>query len=215
MLHHSSSGGFYTTEESAPFTILRLKDGMDTAQPSTNGVSASNLFRLAALLGNESYSAKAKETVNAFEVEILQYPWLFVSLLAAVVTARLGVSEVGLQEGEEVPALPRAEARVFRRSQPRGVEQGDEASPAAERAEQQPGVEGGQRGGEEAGGAVVDVEKQCAVVRHGSRPCTASLACKRHSMHDKRVVAGRSAPYDHLLAKFMEDKGESQGRQQS
>jgi uncharacterized protein YyaL (SSP411 family) len=64
---------------------------MDTAQPSTNGVSADNLFRLAALLNDGTYAARARETVNAFEVEILQYPWLFVGLLAAVVTARLGV----------------------------------------------------------------------------------------------------------------------------
>lgn len=114
MLHRSSSGGFYTTEESAPFTILRLKDGMDTAQPSTNGASANNLFRLAALLGDKSYSARAKETVNAFEVEILQYPWLFVGLLAAVVTARLGVSgPVVLRADEEAAPLPRAEAKVF------------------------------------------------------------------------------------------------------
>ncbi|OIW31311.1 spermatogenesis-associated protein [Coniochaeta ligniaria NRRL 30616] len=92
MLHRSSSGGFYSTEESAAFTILRLKDGMDTAQPSTNGLSAANLFRLAALLNDKTYSARARETINAFEVEILQYPWLFVGLLGAVVTARLGVA---------------------------------------------------------------------------------------------------------------------------
>lgn len=114
MLHRSSSGGFYSTEESAPSAILRLKDGMDTAQPSTNGVSANNLFRLAALLHDKTYSARAKETVNAFEVEILQYPWLFVGLLAAVVTARLGVSgPVVMRHNEEVPSLPRAEARAF------------------------------------------------------------------------------------------------------
>lgn len=121
MLHRSSSGGFYTTEESAPFTILRLKDGMDTAQPSTNGLSANNLFRLAALLNDKTYSARARETVNAFEVEILQYPWLFVSLLVAVVTARLGVpgpvvvtsrGDEGQSDAEKLPLLPRAEARA-------------------------------------------------------------------------------------------------------
>ncbi|KAB5562702.1 hypothetical protein GE09DRAFT_1109260 [Coniochaeta sp. 2T2.1] len=133
LLHRSSSGGFYTTEEAAPHAILRLKDGMDTAQPSTNGVSASNLFRLAALLNDRSYSARARETVNAFEVEILQYPWLFVGLLGAVVSARLGVTgrvvviSRGKEEGEgvgEEEVLPRADAKAVLRVKAGGEGEG-------------------------------------------------------------------------------------------
>lgn len=122
--HLSSSGGFYATAESAPHLILRLKDGMDTSQPSTNAVSASNLFRLALILGStrgsrrqsvstgvasptvqsltgNDYERLARETVRAFEVEMLQYPWLFSGLLTSVVTARLGgelQSVVGVDE---------------------------------------------------------------------------------------------------------------------
>ncbi|GKT96519.1 DUF255 domain protein [Colletotrichum tofieldiae] len=86
----SNCGAFYTTAENAPHTILRLKDGMDTALPSTNAVSVSNLFRLGIMLSDEAYTAIARESINAFEAEILQYPWLFPSLLSGVVTARLG-----------------------------------------------------------------------------------------------------------------------------
>lgn len=86
----SSCGAFYTTPENAPHTILRLKDGMDTALPSTNAVSVSNLFRLGIMLSDEVYTALARESINAFEAEILQYPWLFPGLLSGVVTARLG-----------------------------------------------------------------------------------------------------------------------------
>ncbi|KAF6808629.1 duf255 domain protein [Colletotrichum musicola] len=86
----SPCGAFYTTPENAPHTILRLKDGMDTALPSTNAVSASNLFRLGVTMGDEAYTALARETINAFEAEILQYPWLFPGLLSGVVTGRLG-----------------------------------------------------------------------------------------------------------------------------
>lgn len=69
---------------------------MDTSLPSINAVSASNLFRLGALLDDERYSALAKGTVNAFEAEMLQHPWLFPGLLGGVVTARLGFQgEVG------------------------------------------------------------------------------------------------------------------------
>lgn len=90
MAHHSACGGFYSTDDDASHVILRLKDGMDTAQPSTNAVSTSNLFRLGFILGDTHYTKLARETINAFEVEALQYPWLFIGLLSGVVTARLG-----------------------------------------------------------------------------------------------------------------------------
>ncbi|KAL1865912.1 hypothetical protein Daus18300_007024 [Diaporthe australafricana] len=90
MAHHSACGGFYSTADEASHVILRLKDGMDTAQPSTNAVSTSNLFRLGFVLGDTSYVKIAHETISAFEVEALQYPWLFIGLLSGVVTARLG-----------------------------------------------------------------------------------------------------------------------------
>ncbi|KXH47977.1 hypothetical protein CNYM01_02565 [Colletotrichum nymphaeae SA-01] len=50
----------------------------------------------------------------------------------------------------------------------------------------------------------IDVERQCGVPLREGRWCGGSLACKRHSMGSKRAVAGRSAPYDQLLATFME-----------
>jgi uncharacterized protein YyaL (SSP411 family) len=113
---NAHSGGFYSTESAtlSP-TILRLKSGMDKAHPSTNAVSASNLFRLGTLLDTEAYVLQARETVNAFEAEILQYPWLFVSLLTGVVTARLGVKRVEVRKGDAEGlrrwyTTPRAEA---------------------------------------------------------------------------------------------------------
>lgn len=90
MAHHSACGGFYSTSDDVQDVILRLKDGMDTAQPSTNAVSISNLFRLGFILGDTHCIKIARETINAFEVEALQYPWLFIGLLGGVVTARLG-----------------------------------------------------------------------------------------------------------------------------
>ena len=120
----SSSGGFYSTEEDAPHTILRLKDGMDTSIPSTNAVSASNLFRLGAALGDARYTKLAKETVNAFEIEMLQHHFLFVGLLTGVVSARLGGQYYFVHEDETTSAstqafmakyyaTPRAEARTL------------------------------------------------------------------------------------------------------
>ncbi|KAH8662360.1 spermatogenesis-associated protein [Xylariales sp. PMI_506] len=83
-------GGFYCTTRDTPHILLRVKDAMDTTRPSDNTVSASNLFRLGALLDDSKYTHMAKETINAFEAEMLQYPYLFPGLLSLVVSWRLG-----------------------------------------------------------------------------------------------------------------------------
>lgn len=88
------AGGFFSTPENQPDILVRTKDGMDSAEPSTNGVSASNLFRLGSLLNDEDYERKAKRTVSAFEVEIGQHPGLFTGMMANVVAAKLGMKSL-------------------------------------------------------------------------------------------------------------------------
>lgn len=56
----------------------------------------------------------------------------------------------------------------------------------------------------------VDVERQCGVSKDGV-PCARSLTCKSHSMGAKRAVAGRSLPYDMLLAAYQK---KNQAKQQ-
>ncbi|KAI9752956.1 MAG: hypothetical protein M4579_005387 [Chaenotheca gracillima] len=86
-----SSSGFFCTEAGATDLILRLKDGMDSAEPSSNGVSAQNLYRLSSLLEDASYAEYAQRTTRAFEAEILQHPFLFSSMMPAVVGGVLGI----------------------------------------------------------------------------------------------------------------------------
>lgn len=74
--------------------LFRLKTGTDAATPSTNGVIAQNLLRLSSLLEDESYKTLARQTCNAFAVEILQHPFLFVNLLDVVVGLEVGVKTV-------------------------------------------------------------------------------------------------------------------------
>ncbi|KAI1164206.1 SCA7-domain-containing protein [Nemania serpens] len=57
----------------------------------------------------------------------------------------------------------------------------------------------------------VDVEKQCGVLLANGQPCARSLTCKSHSMGSKRAVAGRSLPYDMLLAAYQK---KNQAKQQ-
>lgn len=58
----------------------------------------------------------------------------------------------------------------------------------------------------------VDVERQCGVILPNGQPCARSLTCKSHSMGAKRAVAGRSLPYDMLLAAYQK---KNQAKQQS
>jgi uncharacterized protein YyaL (SSP411 family) len=95
--------GFFSTPEHQTDLIMRLKDGMDNAEPGTNGVSAQNLDRLGALLEDEEYTKRARETASAFEAEIMQHPFLFPSMMDVVVAGKLGVRHVVVTgKGERV-----------------------------------------------------------------------------------------------------------------
>lgn len=67
---------------------------MDNAEPSTNGISASNLNRLGSMLFDLEYEKLAKKTALAFEAEIMQHPFLFASLMDAVVIGKLGMEGI-------------------------------------------------------------------------------------------------------------------------
>ena len=89
------STGFYTTPSPHPPDLLmRLKSGMDAAEPSSNNISARNLYRLSSIFDDAGYFEKAKETVEAFEAEVEQFPFTFSGMLGSVVMGRLGMKSV-------------------------------------------------------------------------------------------------------------------------
>jgi uncharacterized protein YyaL (SSP411 family) len=95
--------GFFSTPEDQTDLIMRLKDGMDNAEPGTNGVSAQNLDRLGALLEDDDYTQKARDTASAFEAEIMQHPFLFPSMMDAVVAGKLGIKHAVITgDGQKV-----------------------------------------------------------------------------------------------------------------
>ncbi len=101
--------GFFSTPANQPDILIRSKDGMDNAEPSTNGVSANNLFRLGSLLHDSECEGMAKRTVAAFEVEIGQHPGLFSGMMSSVVASKVGmqgITVVGV--GEAVDAILKA-----------------------------------------------------------------------------------------------------------
>jgi uncharacterized protein YyaL (SSP411 family) len=88
--------GFFSTEASAKDLIMRLKEGTDNAEPSANGVSAQNLFRLASMLGDAGYAEHAKRTCLAFAPEMQQHAFVFTSMLPAVVAGGAGMKSLVL-----------------------------------------------------------------------------------------------------------------------
>jgi len=96
------AGFFSTPYPHPPDLLLRLKSGMDAAEPSSNSISTRNLYRLSSMLDDASYAQKAKETMEAFEAEVEQFPYCFAGMLGSVVLARLGVKGVVITgNGEE------------------------------------------------------------------------------------------------------------------
>ncbi|KAL9619360.1 MAG: hypothetical protein Q9160_006040 [Pyrenula sp. 1 TL-2023] len=90
-------------------SILRLKSGTDTSLPSPNGVAALNLLHLSNILSNTpltsperhrneglaaDFALRAQFTLAAFAVEIIQHPFLFVTLIEAVVGKEVGFENI-------------------------------------------------------------------------------------------------------------------------
>ncbi|KIX08996.1 uncharacterized protein Z518_00074 [Rhinocladiella mackenziei CBS 650.93] len=90
----TTTGGYFQAEQSTPMEqIIRLKPGTDNALPSPNGIICTNLLYLSSYIQdkNAEYTAKARAVLDAFAVEMIQHPFLYVSLLSGVVMEQVGV----------------------------------------------------------------------------------------------------------------------------
>ncbi|KAK4698020.1 uncharacterized protein P7C71_g137, partial [Lecanoromycetidae sp. Uapishka_2] len=98
----SESSGFFTTPSPHPPDLLmRLKSGMDNAEPSSNNISARNLYRLSSMFEDASYFKLAGQTVHAFEAEVEQFPFTFAGMLSSVVMGCLGLKGIILTGNSE------------------------------------------------------------------------------------------------------------------
>lgn len=79
--------------------------GLDSQEPSTNGTSANNLFRLATILGDSKLDKYARQTCFAFSTELLQHPFLFSSLMPSIVASNLGMRSVVLAGSPGDPTI--------------------------------------------------------------------------------------------------------------
>ena len=98
--HFGSTTGAYFQAEASPEQLFRLKPGTDNSLPSPNGVIANNLFYMSAYVPSrhDEYVSKARNILNAFSVEIIQYPYLYVGMLSAIVMEQTGVKQLQVPE---------------------------------------------------------------------------------------------------------------------
>ncbi len=70
----TSDGGFFSTAESAPDLLLRMKDDYDGAEPSGNSVATEVLLRLAHLTGADEFRASAERALRSFAPKMKTQP---------------------------------------------------------------------------------------------------------------------------------------------
>lgn len=135
----STSGGYLQaaktdlTSNPSPEQILRLKPGTDNTVPSPNGIIASNLLYLASyaktapqlqsdLSFGDRLERQAKSTIDAFAVEMLQHPFLYVTLLGAAVMDTLGVHSLIVPNDMSLEEVQKRGLRGFSRTVVRGTD---------------------------------------------------------------------------------------------
>ncbi|NBU39004.1 MAG: thioredoxin domain-containing protein, partial [Actinobacteria bacterium] len=89
-----TNNGLFTTSHDGEQLIARQKDIMDNATPSANSTAALALLRLAALLGDDSYSERARAILSLLARVQPQAPSAFCNAMHSFELAAAGTTEV-------------------------------------------------------------------------------------------------------------------------
>jgi len=100
----ASGGGFFYTGKSHEQLIVRLKDLVDNATPSGNGMAATALLRLAALTGKSEYETAGRRALDLVQPLVAQSPSAVGQSLIAMdfaLAERLEIAVAGGADEEE------------------------------------------------------------------------------------------------------------------
>ena len=89
-------GGFFDTPGEAQTIFSRQMEMQDNATPSGNALAAQALLKLAAFTGNESYRARAEQSLQMVSQPATRYPAAFGAWLSAADFALSQVSQVAI-----------------------------------------------------------------------------------------------------------------------
>ena len=88
------NGGVFTTGSDSEELLTRPKDLMDNATPSAQSLTSVGLLRLAALTGDETYTARARDTLRLVGKLAGRHPTAFGHLMAAIDLNAGGIDEI-------------------------------------------------------------------------------------------------------------------------
>ncbi len=106
-------GGYYFSTESHDGLILRPKESLDGATPSSNSVAAMNLLRLATFTGERRYREGADRTFSSLSGYLTRAPLALPRLLCALDYRSDAVKEVVLSGEPGREGFERLRAAVF------------------------------------------------------------------------------------------------------
>lgn len=92
-----NNGGFFTVSEalsSEQGLYLRPKSSFDGAEPSSNGISVSNLTRLSSLLNDAYFADQANALLHCFGRELLAQAYSYTSMLGSLIIQTNGITSV-------------------------------------------------------------------------------------------------------------------------
>jgi hypothetical protein len=99
----TAHGGFFSTAESAPDLLLRMKDDYDGAEPSGNSVATDVLLRLAHLTGDDEFRTSAERSLRSFAPKMKAQPTMAPQMSVALARWLAEPEQVVLRyaEGDE------------------------------------------------------------------------------------------------------------------
>jgi uncharacterized protein YyaL (SSP411 family) len=103
-------GGYYTTSTVDQSIVLRLKEDQDGAEPSSNSVSAHNLFRLACLLDKPALRDQGVKLVSTFAERLEKIPLALPEMVGALMLHKASAKQIiicGDLKAEDTTALLR------------------------------------------------------------------------------------------------------------
>jgi uncharacterized protein len=78
------NGGYFSNSGRDESVFVRMKDDNDGAEPAASSIAAQNLLRLSQIYDDPKMAERAKKTINAFAMILLQYPSGMPQMLVAV-----------------------------------------------------------------------------------------------------------------------------------
>jgi uncharacterized protein YyaL (SSP411 family) len=111
LFEDKNHGAFFTTAESDPSLLLRMKEDYDGAEPSANSVTVLNLLRLAQMTDNKARQQSADASLKAFADRLHKEPGAMPQMLVAL-DFSLGKPKqiviAGKRDAEDTKAMLRA-----------------------------------------------------------------------------------------------------------